>query len=281
MQPCLAVAVTAVLATGVAAVHGHHLGQVMVAVLPLAAFGHLRDRPGVPIAVARSLAVRASAERLFALERRPGPRPRPGRPVSPGGGRARGGFRRRRPALRPRPPPGPRRGEPAPAVRRPGRRDRLERCGQVEPRHRAVALLAARGAARCHSAAPMWSGCCRRTRGAACALADQHAQMFAGHGAVEPHPGPARRQRAGDQRGARAARLEAWVAALPAGSTRQSVRTASRCRGASGGASRWPAPCWPPARPRARRAHQRSRRPRWPTSSWTACSLPPGSGASW
>ena len=37
VQVCVGVAVTAVLATGVAAVHAHHIGQVMVAVLPLAA----------------------------------------------------------------------------------------------------------------------------------------------------------------------------------------------------------------------------------------------------
>ena len=73
MQVCLAVAVTAVLATGVAAVHAHHLGQVMVAVLPLAALATFEMVPGVPLAVARSLAVRASAERLFALEAVPVP----------------------------------------------------------------------------------------------------------------------------------------------------------------------------------------------------------------
>jgi ATP-binding cassette, subfamily C, bacterial CydC len=73
MQVCLAAAVTAVLATGVAAVHAHHLGQVMVAVLPLAAFATFETVPGVPVAVGRSLAVRASAERLFALEAVPVP----------------------------------------------------------------------------------------------------------------------------------------------------------------------------------------------------------------
>jgi ATP-binding cassette, subfamily C, bacterial CydC len=73
MQACLAVAVTAVLATGVAAVHAHHLGQVMVAVLPLAALATFETVPGVPLAVARSLAVLASAERLLALEAVPVP----------------------------------------------------------------------------------------------------------------------------------------------------------------------------------------------------------------
>ena len=70
---CLAAAVVGVLALGVAAVHAHHLGQVMVAVLPLAALATFETVPGVPLAVARALAVRASAERLFALEEVPVP----------------------------------------------------------------------------------------------------------------------------------------------------------------------------------------------------------------
>ena len=70
---CLAAAVVGVLALGVAAVHAHHLGQVMVAVLPLAALATFETVPGVPHAVARALAVRASAERLFALEDVPVP----------------------------------------------------------------------------------------------------------------------------------------------------------------------------------------------------------------
>ncbi len=73
MQVCLGAAVTAVLAVGVSAVHAHHLGQVMVAVLPLAAFATFETVPGVPLAVARSLEVRAAAERLFALEDVPVP----------------------------------------------------------------------------------------------------------------------------------------------------------------------------------------------------------------
>jgi ATP-binding cassette subfamily C protein CydC len=73
IQVCLAIAVTAVLATGVAAVHAHHLGQVMVAVLPLAALATFEMVPGVPMAVARSLEVRAAAGRLLALEGVPVP----------------------------------------------------------------------------------------------------------------------------------------------------------------------------------------------------------------
>jgi ATP-binding cassette, subfamily C, bacterial CydC len=86
MQVCLAVAVTAVLATGVVAVHAHHLGQVMVAVLPLAALATFETVPGVPLAVARSLAVRASAQRLFALEDVPVPVVDPAAPSPPATG---------------------------------------------------------------------------------------------------------------------------------------------------------------------------------------------------
>jgi thiol reductant ABC exporter CydC subunit len=80
MQVCLAAAVTAVLAVGVSAVHAHHLGQVMVAVLPLAALATFETVPGVPLAVARSLEVRAAAERLFALEDVPVPVADPAHP---------------------------------------------------------------------------------------------------------------------------------------------------------------------------------------------------------
>ncbi len=65
---CQAVALCTVLALGVVAVHDHTLGQVMVAVLPLAALATFETVPGVPLAVARSLAVRAAADRLLALE---------------------------------------------------------------------------------------------------------------------------------------------------------------------------------------------------------------------
>jgi thiol reductant ABC exporter CydC subunit len=67
-QLCLAAAVTAVLAVGVDAVHTHTIGQVMVAVLPLAALATFETVPGVPFAVARARVVRASADRLFALD---------------------------------------------------------------------------------------------------------------------------------------------------------------------------------------------------------------------
>jgi thiol reductant ABC exporter CydC subunit len=73
IQLCLAAAVTAVLAIGVDAVHAHRVGQVMVAVLPLAALATFETVPGVPHAVARALTVRASADRLFAIDAVPLP----------------------------------------------------------------------------------------------------------------------------------------------------------------------------------------------------------------
>jgi ATP-binding cassette, subfamily C, bacterial CydC len=72
-QLCVAAAVSAVLALGVDAVHTHAVGQVMVAVLPLAALATFETVPGVHVAVARALAVRASADRLWALTAVPVP----------------------------------------------------------------------------------------------------------------------------------------------------------------------------------------------------------------
>ena len=86
IQVCLGVAVTAVLATGVAAVHAHHLGQVMVAVLPLAALATFETVPGIPLAVANARAVQASARRLFALEDVPIPVCDPATPLPPPAG---------------------------------------------------------------------------------------------------------------------------------------------------------------------------------------------------
>ena len=83
MQVCLAAAVTGVLAIGVSAVHDHHIGQVMVAVLPLAALATFETIPGVPLAVAHSLHVRAAARRLFALEDVPVPVRDPAEPGDP------------------------------------------------------------------------------------------------------------------------------------------------------------------------------------------------------
>jgi ATP-binding cassette subfamily C protein/ATP-binding cassette subfamily C protein CydC len=73
MQVCLAAAVAGVTAIGVAAVHDHRVGQVMVAVLPLAALGTFDAVLVVPLAVARARDVRASAQRLLHLDEVPVP----------------------------------------------------------------------------------------------------------------------------------------------------------------------------------------------------------------
>jgi thiol reductant ABC exporter CydC subunit len=85
-QLCLAAAVTSVLALGVAAVHTHELGQVMVAVLPLAVLGTFEPVAGVPLAVSRALAVRTAADRLHALEEVPVPVVDPADPEDVGPG---------------------------------------------------------------------------------------------------------------------------------------------------------------------------------------------------
>jgi thiol reductant ABC exporter CydC subunit len=86
IQLCLAAAVIVVLALGVAAVHDHRIGQVMVAVLPLAALATFETVPGVPLAMARARSVRASADRLYALDDAPVPVSDPAAPVHLGAG---------------------------------------------------------------------------------------------------------------------------------------------------------------------------------------------------
>ena len=68
VQVAQAAALVAVLAVGVMAVHDHHLGRVMVAVLPLAALGAFEPVGQVTQAVARAVGVAASARRLLALD---------------------------------------------------------------------------------------------------------------------------------------------------------------------------------------------------------------------
>jgi ATP-binding cassette subfamily C protein CydC len=85
-QACLALGVTAVLALSVSAVHAHHLGRVMVAVLPLAALATFEPVAGVAQAVARAQAVGAAALRLLALEEVPLPLEDPDMPQTIGGG---------------------------------------------------------------------------------------------------------------------------------------------------------------------------------------------------
>jgi thiol reductant ABC exporter CydC subunit len=73
VQACQAVAVCAVLALAVTAVHDHHLGRVMVAVLPLATFGTFESVPLVVQALVRAVAVNEAAARLLALDDVPVP----------------------------------------------------------------------------------------------------------------------------------------------------------------------------------------------------------------
>jgi ATP-binding cassette, subfamily C, bacterial CydC len=73
MQVCIAAAVAGVTAISVVAVHDHRVGQVMVAVLPLAALGTFDAILVVPLAVARARGVRSSAQRLLELDEVPVP----------------------------------------------------------------------------------------------------------------------------------------------------------------------------------------------------------------
>ena len=198
IQLCLGVAVTAVLATGVAAVHAHHIGQVMVAVLPLAALATFETVPAVPLAVARALEVRAAARRLFALEDVPVPVRDPVTPLPPAGGVPEVVFTGASLRYGLRPSACARRGEHAAAGWRAGRRDRVEWRRQVEPRHRVAALLATRGR---HT--DPW--CHRRGRSAP---GRRPSRLRAGRPAgadvrrdraVQPRTRPARRHRRGDQ----------------------------------------------------------------------------------
>jgi thiol reductant ABC exporter CydC subunit len=68
VQLCQAAALAAVLAVSVVAVHDHHMGRVMVAVLPLAALGAFEPIGQVALAVGRAVSTEAAAARLLALD---------------------------------------------------------------------------------------------------------------------------------------------------------------------------------------------------------------------
>ncbi len=216
IQVCIAVAVTTVLALGVGAVHAHHIGQVMVAVLPLAALATFETIPGVPLAVARSLAVRASAQRLFALEDVPVPVQDPAVPSAPTAGVPDVDFA-------------------AVALRYdPGLPRALDGVDLCLPAGGRVAVTGSSGAGKSSLVTallrfwPLEDGTLSlggvdvvRLRQAdahrACALADQRAQLFAG--TVRSNLTLARPEATEDElaRALRAARLDAWVAGLPQG----------------------------------------------------------------
>jgi thiol reductant ABC exporter CydC subunit len=215
-QLCLAAAVTSVLAVGVAAVHAHQLGQVMVAVLPLAVLGTFEPIPGVPLAVSRALAVRAAADRLHALEAVPVPVRDPADPETVGPGTPDIAFA-------------------GASLRYAGGLPRaLDRVDLCLPAGGTLALTGSSGAGKTsvvHALLRFWpleSGSLTvagtdvtrlaqdDVRGV-CALADQRAHLFAGSVRSNLTLGRPDATAAEIDAALRAARLDAWVAGLPAG----------------------------------------------------------------
>jgi len=216
IQVCLGVAVTAVLATGVAAVHAHHIGQVMVAVLPLAALATFETVPAVPLAVARSLEVRASAQRLFALEDVPVPVHDPATPLPPPEGVPEVLF------------------TDASLRYDPGLPRALDGVHMRLPAGGRVAVTGSSGAGKSSLVTallrywPLEDGTLslgdtdveqlrQADARAACALADQRAQMFAGTVRSNLVLGRPDATEAEITDALRSACLEAWVTALPRG----------------------------------------------------------------
>jgi len=213
---CLAVALAVVLALGVAAIHAHHLGQVMVAVLPLAVLATFETVPGVPAAVARSLNVRASADRLFSLEDVEVPVHDPAAPAPPAPGVPEVVFTdvtlRYGPGL-------PRAVDGVSLRLPPGGRVAVTGSSGAGKSSLVTALLRfwpLEGGTLSLGGVDVERLSQHDTR-AACALADQRAQMFAG--TVRSNLVLARPDAGDDEiAGAlRAARLDGWVATLPAG----------------------------------------------------------------
>jgi ATP-binding cassette subfamily C protein/ATP-binding cassette subfamily C protein CydC len=213
---CLAVAVTGVLALGVAAVHAHHLGQVMVAVLPLAVLATFEMVPGVPVAVARALGVRASADRLFGLEEVPVPVVDPVRSQDLAPGVPEITF------------------EDASLRYDPGLPPALDDVSLRVPAGGRVAVTGSSGAGKSSLVTallrywPLESGTlalggtdvavlAQRDTRAACALADQRAQLFAG--SLRANLTLARPEASDEEvdRALVAAQLHGWVATLPDG----------------------------------------------------------------
>ncbi len=213
---CLAVALAVVLALGVAAIHAHHLGQVMVAVLPLAVLATFETVPGVPAAVARSLTVRASADRLFSLEDVEVPVHDPAAPAPPAPGVPEVVF------------------TDVTLCYGPGLPRAVDGVSLRLPPGGRVAVTGSSGAGKSSLVTallrfwPLEGGTLslggvdverlsQHDTRAACALADQRAQMFAG--TVRSNLVLARPDAGDDEiAGAlRAARLDGWVTTLPAG----------------------------------------------------------------
>jgi len=213
---CLAAAVTGVLAVGIAAVHARHLGQVMVAVLPLAVLATFETIPGVPLAIARALAVRAAADRLFALEEVPVPVRDPLAPATVAPGVPEVAFEdaalryapdlpRALDGVTVRVPPGGRVAVTGSSGA--GKTSLVTALLRFWPLEEGTLSLAGTDVERLTQDAAR----------AACALADQQAQMFAG--TVRSNLTLGRPDAADEDVAAalRAARLDAWVAGLPEG----------------------------------------------------------------
>jgi thiol reductant ABC exporter CydC subunit len=79
---CIGAAVVGVLVTGIAAVRAHHLGPVMLAVLPLAAIGSFETVPALAGAALRTRDVVAAGRRLLDLDAVPVPVSDPEHPES-------------------------------------------------------------------------------------------------------------------------------------------------------------------------------------------------------
>ena len=244
---CLGAALTMVLALGVAAVHAHHLGQVMVAVLPLAVLGTFETVPGVPIAVARSLGVRASADRLFALEdvavpvrdpAAPGPRPTgvPEVAFADAALRYGTGLPRALDGVSLRLPPGGRVAVTGSSGA--GKSSLVAALLRFWPLEAGGLALAARTWRISHNTTSgppaRWPTSAPRCSPARCAPTSCSA-------------GPTPTRTRSPPPCARPGSTAGWRRCRP-GSTRPSARTGWRSRVASGGASRWPAPCSPRAR---------------------------------
>ena len=214
---CLAAAVLGVLALGVAAVHDHHLGQVMVAVLPLAALATFETVPGRAPRGGPLPGRAGRGRRLFALEDVPVPVRRPDAPEARAPGVPDVTFARTRPCATDRGSPAPSTGSACACP--PGGRLAVTGSSGAGKSSLVTALL---------RFWPLEAGTlslggtdverlAQADARAACALADQRAQMFAGTLRSNLTLG---RPDASDDAIAdalRAARLDGWVASLPDG----------------------------------------------------------------
>ena len=221
---CSGLAVTAVLAVGVDAVHAHRLGQVMVAVLPLAALATFETVPGVPSQSAgRSPCGRGRRASS------PSSRPVPVRDPAD----QNGSVRRARVRFG-EPPSGTGRASHAPSTGSPSRGvgGRVAVTGSSGAGKsslvNALCVLAARGGDACPRRDRSRRSCPgRRPRPPARSPTSGPSSSPARCAPTSPSAGPGHRR--GDRRRAlAAARLADWVAPCPRASIPRSARTACR-----------------------------------------------------